>query len=114
MSGRMFNGSTLTFGSSIGRLVGLQYRANGEVVDVTEPDDLTKMCEVAVPDLELTANVKRFPTVLVGATATPVVNLNDGSTMPISGTWAVTSIDGGGVWNAVITGSFTMKPTPEA
>ena len=112
MTTRLFNGSTLTFGTSIGRLVGLHYTKAGQVVDVTEPADLTKLCEVGQPDLELTAKVKRMPTVDVGdIAATPSISWADGSSTPLSGSWIITHVGGGGDFNAPITGDITMKPT---
>jgi len=108
---RMFNGSTLTFGTAIARLVGCHYKKDGQVVDVTEPDDLTKLCEVAQPDLEVTAKVKRMPALDTGATGTLAVSWADGSTTSLAGKWIVTAVSGGGDQNAPITGDITFKPT---
>jgi hypothetical protein len=107
----MFNGSTLTFGTAIGRLVGLQYRANGEVVEVTEPDDLIKLYEIGQADLEVTAKVKRMPTVDVGDQETLAIVWSDGSTTTLTGEWIVSAVEGGGDWNSQISGSITFKPT---
>ncbi len=108
---RMFNGSTLTFGTAIARLVGCHYKKDGQVVDVTEPEDLTKLSEVAQPDLEVTAKVKRMPVVDVGDTGTLAVSWADSSTTSLSGRWMVTSVSGGGDENSPISGDITFKPT---
>jgi hypothetical protein len=107
---RAFNGTSLTFGSAIAKLVGLQYRANGEVIDVTEPEDAAKMFEIGQADLEVVARVKRMPTVDVGDQDTLSIVWKDGSTTTLSGDWGVTSVDGGGDWNSPISGSITFKP----
>lgn len=108
---RLFNGSTLTFGTSIARLVGIQYKESGAVVDVTEPADTTKLTEVGQIDLEVTAKIKRMPTVKFGDTSTLAITWADGSTTPLSGHWIVTAVDGGGDENNPINGSITFKPT---
>jgi hypothetical protein len=107
---RVFNGSTLTFGTSIARLIGLTYRANGTVVDVTEPGDLIKKYEIGQADLEVTARVKRMPSVDVGDQNTLSISWNDGSSTTLSGDWAVSAVEGGGDWDSPISGSITFKP----
>jgi len=116
MTTRMFNGSTLTIGStSVSRLVGMQYKIGGNTIDVTEPDDLNKLFEVGQDDLELTAKVKRMPTATRGTKDTLAVTWADGSTTTLPGTWIVTAVDGGGDWDSPIAGNISFKPTvPDA
>lgn len=108
---RMFNGTTFTFANAIARLVGLQYRCNGQVIEVTEPGDLNKLFEVGQADLEVTAKVKRMPAVAYGTKAVPSITWADGSTTPLPGTWVVADLGGGGDENGVISGDFKIKPT---
>jgi hypothetical protein len=109
---RIFNGSTLNFNNAaVGKLIGLQYRSRGTVIDVTEPGDLEKIVEVGLPDNELIANVKRLSTLAVGATGPIVVTWHDGSNTPCNNTWIVTDTGGGGSWDAPITGDITFKRT---
>lgn len=110
---RKFLGTALTFGTSIGRLVGLRYRARGEWINVTEPDDLVQLGEIGQPDLELVASVKRLPTVAVGDQNTISITWNDGSTTPLggyAGQWGVVDSGGGGAENGRIDGDITFKP----
>jgi hypothetical protein len=109
----MFNGSSLTFSAAIARLVGCHYKANGQVVEVTEPEDLNKLFEVGQVDLEVTAKVKRMPAaaVAVGTKDELAVVWADGSTTPLPGTWTVTANGGGGDENSPISGDITFKPT---
>jgi hypothetical protein len=110
-STRLFNGSTVTFGTAIARLVGVQYKESGTVVDVTEPADTTKLTEVGQIDLEVTIKVKRMPTVKFGDKGTLAITWADGSTTTLSGRWIVTAVDGGGDENNPINGSVSFKPT---
>ena len=108
---RAFNGSTLTFGSLIAKLIGMQYRSNGTVIDVTEPADTEHMIEVGQPDVEVTATVKRMPGVAVGAINSLLIDWNDGSNTTLGDHWAVSAIGGGGSQDGPISGDITFKPT---
>lgn len=113
MATRLFNGSTLTFGNAaVARLVGLQVSVSGNPVDVTEPNDENKLFEVSPQeDYEVTARVKRVPTLSQGAKGTLAVTFADGSSLNLPGTWQATKIDASGDWDQPIAGSITFKPT---
>ena len=109
---RAFNGSTLTFKSTpVAKLIGMQYRSNGTVIDVTEPDDTTKLYEVGQPENEMTATVKRMPLVAIGDNGALSVVWHDGSTTAFTATWTVTAIGGGGSQDAPISGDITFRRT---
>jgi len=110
---RMFNGSTLTFGTAIAKLTGINYTVGGVTVDVTEPDDLTKLFECGQDDLEVTAKVKRLPTIVRGDVNTLVATWADGSSDPLGdGKWVCTDVTGTADENGVISGTLKFKNTP--
>ena len=117
MTTRLFNGSTLSLGNAaVARLIGMQYKIGGDTIDVTEPEDLNKLFEVtAQDDLELTAKVKRMPTLTRGTKGALTITWADGSTTSPPGTWVVSAVDGGGDQDSPIAGSVSFKPTvPDA
>lgn len=115
MTTRMFNGSTLTFGTAVARLVGISYRCGGATIDVSEPADLNKLYEAGQDDLELTARVKRMPTLARKAKNTITIVWANGDSTTCPGTWQVMDVSGGGDYDGPITGSITFKPTvPDA
>ena len=117
MTTRLFNGSTATFNNAaVSRLVGMQYKINGNPIDVTEPDDTNRLFEVTdQEELEVTLKVKRMPDLAYAAKATLAITWADGSSTTLPGTWQVTSMDGGGDQDGPIIGNITLKPTvPDA
>jgi hypothetical protein len=113
MTTRLFNGSTLTYNNAaIARLVGMQYKAGGNVIDVTEPADIHKLFEVGQDDLEITAKVKRIPTLARGGAGTLAIVWADGSNTALGNTnWTVTAVNGGGDQDSPLAGDLTFKPT---
>ena len=112
MATRLFNGSTLTYNNAaIARLVGMQRKVGGAVTDVSEPADVTKLFEVGQDDIEITAKVKRMPTLARGGACTLAVVWADGSNTASTGNWTVTAVDGGGDQDSPLSGSITFKPT---
>ena len=111
MTTRMFNGTTLSFGSSVGKVTGITFRVAGEVVDVTDPGDAMKLFEVGQNDIEVSIDLNGGAPPARGTKATPTITWADGSSTPTTGNWIVTQSQVTGRQNSRITSQFTIKPT---
>ncbi len=109
---RLFNGTVLNFASgAVAKLVGLTYKVDGVVVDVTVPEDLNKLYECGHDDIEVTAKIKGPCALTRKAKGTLGITWSNGTTVTCPGTFQVTAIENSGDQDAPITGSITFKPT---
>jgi hypothetical protein len=110
---RLFNGSSLNFnGTLVAHLIGISYNCGGAEIEITEPDDLTALYESGLDELEVTARVKRVPSLARKTKGTLAATLKDGSTLSLSNiTWMLMSIGGDGAWGGPFSGSLKFRPT---
>ena len=110
---RFFNGSILNFnGTPVLHVVGISYKDGGNWIDVTEPEDLTRIYQLATQDdLEVQVKYKGSCTLTRGAVGTLSITWSDGSSSTCSGNWQVGPVDKTGDWDAPVTGSASLRPT---
>ena len=111
-SSRLFNGSTLTFGSSLTKLVGITHKSNVQTIDVSQPEDLNKIFEASPQlDYQISAKFKGGTSVLAGAHGTLSIVWKDGTVTACPGNFVCDSAEVSGDWDAAITGTLTFKPS---
>jgi hypothetical protein len=112
-----FNGSTLSFGSTVAKLRSLGYSESANEADVSSIDDGNMKYVGGVEDIEISAEIVGYPgtDVVVNATNTLILLWNtgdyedpDGSTTGYS--CICTGRESSGDMNGEITTSLTFKP----
>lgn len=108
---RMFNGTTLTFGSAVGKLVGLTYSVGGAWVDVSEPADANKLFELGQKELTLKARLKGITALVPGTKGALSIDWSDGTDVTAPGTWQIGPIEQTGDHDQPLTSTVEFRPT---
>ena len=112
MGSRMFNGAVLRFGgAAVTKLAGIQYKAGGQWVDVSTPEDANKLFELGQTELEVRIKFKGRCSLTFKAKGSLGITWSDASTSDCPGTWQVGPIEDSGDVDAPVTGTVELRPT---
>lgn len=112
MASDVANGSTLTFGSSVGDVVSLSITKNGNPIDMTDLADTTMKYLNGIPDFEVQATVTGATSIDPGdAAAALTLVWNDGQTDVSAVNYICTNVTTSGSVNTRIESTITFKPS---
>ncbi len=106
-----FNGSTFTFGSAVGAVVGISYKKNAAKVKVSSPEDAKQLFVGGSPDETVTIEIRGGTSIDVGDTAAASIAFNDGTNKSL-GNCEVFDVAINGSEENPISSSIELGPTP--